>query len=95
MLRRLAAKIRWKELEEEYGKYASQLNEISAKLSSTLLQHDLELLTGNLSASFLYEKCVVYVTAVHEKVRAFKHCTRFIDGIVKTFQDQQDFSHNW
>lgn len=64
----------------KYGKYASQLWNIFWESIEYFITAPLERWTGNLSASFLSEKCAFYATAIYDNVRGSKHCIVFIDG---------------
>eukprot|EP00171_Calliarthron_tuberculosum_P004409 IDg4409t1 len=82
LLRRMATPCRWRDLELQFGKHASQLSEIFWEGIEAFLAARLYLLDSNLSAQYISSKAVLFSAAVADKSGCLTNCLGFIDGTV-------------
>ena len=82
ILRRLAAPARWSDLEELFGKHASQLSEIFWEGLECLLNAREHLLTGPICPNFMGTRLAGYANAINRISNTLPNCVGFIDGTV-------------
>lgn len=82
VLRQLAYRCQWRDLEEVFGKHASQLSEIIWEGLEHFLDAPKNLLLGTLSSSFVAKHAERYAKAIKDKSSAMRNCIGFIDVTV-------------
>ena len=82
MLRRMAGPCRWRELELQVGKHASQLSEIFWEGVEAFLEARVFLLTSTLSSQYVQRKADNFSSAVAQKSGCLGNFIGFIDGTV-------------
>lgn len=82
LLRRLASPARWRDLEEMFGKHASQLSEIFWESVEHLLDAREQLLSSDMKAAYLVPRLERLAAAVYQKSGCLQNCVGFIDGTV-------------
>ena len=91
ILRRMASPCRWRDLEVQFGKHASQLCEIFWEGIEAFLLVRLFLLTSKLSATYIHQKASLFAASVAEKSGCLTNCIGFIDGTVLKIARPTDY----